>query len=89
LPTSPGPKKETARIAMRPTSPAVEMKKTQPLVTAPPPAARTAPLTVAPPPMTRTTATESIVDEIPMSLCWTLLAASAVILIIQIWNYFI
>jgi hypothetical protein len=27
------------------------------------------------------------VDEIPMPLCWALLGASAVILIIQIWNY--
>jgi hypothetical protein len=65
------------------------MKKTQPLVTVPPTAAPTAPLTVAPPPRTTTATTESVVDEIPMSFCWALLAVSAVILIIQIWNYFI
>jgi hypothetical protein len=27
------------------------------------------------------------IDEIPMPLCWALLATSAVILILQIWNY--
>jgi hypothetical protein len=27
------------------------------------------------------------IDRIPMPLCWTLLAVSATILILQIWNY--
>jgi hypothetical protein len=31
---------------------------------------------------------EAIVDLVPRWLCWTILAASAVILLIQIWNYF-
>lgn len=61
---------------------AVQMKKTQPLVTMPEPVPQSAPLTVA------TTKTEAIVDSIPMPLCWTLLGVSAVILIVQIWNYF-
>ena len=76
-PPLPGPKKETARIA------AVEMKKTQPIITMPATASQNAPLTVAP------TTTESIGHEIPMAFCWALLGVSAVILIIQIWNYFI
>ncbi len=73
-------------------SPSVEMKKTQPLITMPEPAPRsvpaprsaplTAPLPVAP------TSMATVIDAIPMSLCWGLLAASAVTLIIQIWNYF-
>jgi hypothetical protein len=41
----------------------------------------TAPLAVA------TTSVETIIETIPMSLCWGLLAAAAVTLIIQIWNY--
>jgi hypothetical protein len=62
---------------------AVEMKKTQPLITMPESVSRPAPLTVA------ATSMETIIDTIPMSLCWALLAASAVTLIIQIWNYFV
>jgi hypothetical protein len=27
------------------------------------------------------------VDQVPTPLCWTLLGASATILILQIWNY--
>jgi hypothetical protein len=87
-PPLPGPKKETARIAVLSAPPAksppsVEMKKTQPIVTMPATAPQSAPLTLAP------TTTESIGDEIPMAFCWALLGVSAVILIIQIWNYFI
>ena len=81
--SSPGPKKETARIAVLPdprpnASPAVQMKKNQPFITMP----ESAPLTVA------TKDTSAMVDAIPMPLCWTLLGVSTVILIIQIWNYF-
>jgi hypothetical protein len=84
---SPGPKKETARIMVLPdppakTAPAVQMKKTQPLTTMPEAAPQSAPLTVA------TTKTDPFVDSIPMPLCWALLGVSAVILIVQIWNYF-
>jgi len=81
--TTPAPKKETARIAVLPdsrTKPAVEMKKTQPLIDLPSvemPATR---VIVAPEPRPR-------IDAIPMPLCWALLAASAAILILQIWNY--
>ena len=85
--SSPGPKKETARIAVLPdlrpkASPAVQMKKTQPLITVPERTPQSAPLTVA------TKDTSGMVDAIPMRLCWTLLGVSTVILIIQIWNYF-
>jgi hypothetical protein len=88
VPLGPGPKKETARISVLPVSaaratPSVEMKKTQPLVTMPAPTPQAAPLTVAP------GTTQPIADEIPISVCWALLGVSAVILIIQIWNYFI
>ncbi len=85
--SSPGPKKETARIAVLPdphpnASPAVQMKKTQPLITMPESTPQSAPLTLA------TKDTSAMVDAIPMPLCWTLLGVSTVILIIQIWNYF-
>jgi hypothetical protein len=80
------PRKETARVAP-PTDPpsqrssAVEMKKTQPLFTMPGAAeAEVAPLTV-------TSGTEARVETIPVALCWTVFAVSALILIIQIWNY--
>ena len=63
-------------------APAVQMKKTQPLITMPEAAPQSAPLTVA------TTGTNPIVDPIPMPLCWTLLGVATVILIVQIWNYF-
>jgi hypothetical protein len=61
-------------------APAVQMKKTQPLITMPEAAPQSAPLTVA--------TTRTVTDPIPMPLCWTLLGVSAVILIVQIWNYF-
>ncbi len=85
--SSPGPKKETARIAVLPdprpkASPTVQRKKTQPLITMPESTPPSAPLTVA------TNDTSAIVDAIPIRLCWTLLGVSTVILIIQIWNYF-
>jgi hypothetical protein len=85
---SPGPKKETARITVLPdppvkSTPTVQMKKTQPLINMPAPRTEKAPIAVAPP------TPSAIVDAIPMPLCWTLLALSAVVLIIQIWGYFI
>ena len=85
-----GPKKETARISILPAPPArpaptVEMKKTQPLVSMPEPRTQTAPIAVNVEPVAPE---ETFVDELPMPICWALLAASAVILTIQIWNYF-
>lgn len=90
------PKKETARITVLPdppVKPAVEMKKTQPLIDLPkiePPVTRVtvastpapAPRPVAPQP-----ATQMRIDDLPMPLCWGLLATSVAILILQIWNY--
>ena len=86
--SSAGPKKETARIAVLPDPPPkspVQMKKTQPLITMPEAAPRPASVPV----VVANTSDETVVaDSIPMSLSWGLLAASAVTLIIQIWNYF-
>jgi len=88
--TSLGPKKETARIALMPEpparpAPAVQMKKTQPLIPMPQITPQTAPVAVAP---TEKAKGNAMMDAIPMPTCWTLLAGSAVILIIQIWTYF-
>jgi len=81
------PKKETARITVLPNppaKPAMEMKKMQPLIDLPAVDVPTTTVTVAskiePQPISK-------IDEIPMSLCWGLLGASAAILILQIWNY--
>ena len=91
--TTSAPKKETARITVLPDpppKPAVQMKKTQPLIDLP---AMEKPATAvnlapapepAPQPQPKP---QPRVDQIPMPLCWTLLGVSAAILIIQIWNY--
>ena len=81
------PKKETVRITVLPgppAKPAVQMKKTQPLIDLPAieTPATTVTLTPAPEPQP-----QPRIDQIPMLLCWALLAASATILILQIWNY--
>jgi len=68
------------------------MKKTQPLSTMPEPVAPVAPIT----PMITRPATpapappvaELAENGIPMALCWGLLALSAIVLLVQIWNYF-
>jgi hypothetical protein len=78
------PKKEPARITVPSdplANPAVQMRKTQLLTNLPAvemPAANMG--TVSPEPQRR-------IDAIPMLFCWALLAASAAILILQIWNY--
>jgi hypothetical protein len=82
---SPGPKKETARIAVLPKpavvpKPAVNMTKTQPLIMRPTPVVQTAPVIV-------TSRAPDPFDSIPRSLCWILLGLSALIFFIQIWNY--
>jgi len=81
--TTPAPKKETARITVLPdppAKPAVQMKKTQPLIDLPAIETPSTTVTVTPRPQLR-------IDQIPMPLCWALLAASGAILILQIWNY--
>ena len=70
LPSS-GPIKETVRIPL----PAVQAKKTQPLVAMPEVAPQSASIAVT---------TE---ERNPMPLLWLLLGVSALILIIQIWTY--
>ena len=86
MPTPAAPKKETARITVLPdppAKPAVQMKKTQPLIDLPKVEAPSMPVTVsAPPPAPR-----AGIDQIPMPLCWALFGISAAILILQIWNY--
>lgn len=81
------PTKETARITVvpdPPAKPAVEMKKTQPLIDLPRVEAPATKIIVTSPPQPEPAAT---VDNIPIPLCWTLLGASAATLILQIWNY--
>jgi hypothetical protein len=85
-----GPKKETARIAIMPEppvgpAPAVQMKKTQPLIPMPQISPQTAPVAAVPAEKAKGNA---MMDAISMPACWTLLGVSAVILIIQIWTYF-
>jgi hypothetical protein len=80
-----GPKKETARISVlpRPTpvvQPTVNMTKTQPLLVQPAGSIQPAPVVITSRPITRP-------DTISKPLCWTLLGVSAVIFLIQIWNY--
>lgn len=90
-----GPKKETARITVLPDppgKPAVQMKKTQPLIDLPPIEKPSTTVTVAPPPQPppqprAQTRPQTRIDQIPMPLCWALLATSATVLILQIWNY--
>jgi len=79
------PKTETARITLppEPPKPPVKMTKTQPLVAAPaaPRVPLTTPVIIAP------ARTELIVEAIPLSLCWGLVAISAATLLIAIWTY--
>jgi hypothetical protein len=80
-----GPKQETARISVLPrpapvAAPAINMTKTQPLLIHPTGAVPVAPVVITSRPV-------APVDAIPRSLAWSLLAVSAVIFLIQIWNY--
>jgi len=88
MPTPAAPKKETARITVLPdpsAKPAVQMKKTQPLIDLPAIEKPVAPVTVAPESQPES---KSRIDQIPMPLCWALFGGSVAILILQIWNYF-
>ena len=85
MPTPASPKKETARITVLPdppAKPAVQMKKTQPLIDLPKIEMPATTVTVTPQPLPQIG-----IAQIPVPLCWGLLAASAAILILQIWNY--
>ena len=84
---SPGPKKETARvpvIARTMPAPAVEMKKTQPLIAMPQITPQRGSIAAKPADKGEESA---ILNAIPMPICWALLGVSTVILIIQIWTY--
>jgi hypothetical protein len=82
-----GPKNETARINILPhpapvAGPATNMTKTQRLLIHPTGSAPVAPAVITSRPVVP-------VDTIPCSLAWGLLAISAVIFLIQIWNYIV
>lgn len=86
---SSAPKKETARITILPDPPArptasVQMKKTQPLINMPDANIRGPQINVAP-----NVARPEKTELVPTALCWAVLGASALILLIQIWNYFV
>ena len=84
---SPGPKKETARVpvmARTMPAPAVEMKKTQPLIAMPQITPQRGSIAAKPADKGEESA---ILNAIPMPICWALLGVSTVILIIQIWTY--
>jgi hypothetical protein len=86
-PTAHIPKTETARITVLPdppTKPAVEMRKTHPLIDLPRGEAPATKIIVTSQPQPEPVAK---IDNLPMPLCWALLGASAAILILQIWNY--
>ena len=85
-----GPNKETARVPLMPEPPAmpvpaVEMKKTQPLIAMPQITPKGPSMAVTP---IEKVEESAMLDAIPMSICWALLGVSTVILIIQIWTYF-
>jgi hypothetical protein len=85
--TTPAPKKETARITVLPdphAKLAVQMKKTQPLIDLPATETPSTAVTLTPEPAPER---QLRIDQVPTPLCWTLLGASATILILQIWNY--
>ncbi len=65
--------------------PAVEMKKTQPLIAMPQITPQNPSMAVTPTDKVEESAT---VNAFPMQICWALLGVSTVILIIQIWTYF-
>ncbi|MFN2622855.1 MAG: hypothetical protein ABR611_08430 [Chthoniobacterales bacterium] len=80
-----GPKKETARISILPKpaatpAPAINMTKTQPLLVHPPAGIQAAPVIITSKPL-------APLDAIPRPLCWAVLGISALIFLIQIWNY--
>ncbi len=88
-------KKETARITVLPdpvktAGPAVQMKKTQPLIDMPASSAPAAPIMTTaaseagPSP---STGDSPVFEEVPGVFYWALLGVSAVVLIIQILNY--
>ena len=73
LPKPPGPAATPA--------PAINMTKTQPLLIHPLPTA------VQPAPVIITSKPLAPLDAIPRPLCWAVLGISALIFLIQIWNY--
>jgi hypothetical protein len=88
--TTSAPKKETARITVLPNpqpKPAVQMKKTQPLIDLPAMETPATTVNLAPAPEPAPKPPQPRVDQIPKPLCWALLGVSAAILILQIWNY--
>jgi hypothetical protein len=84
-PSNRGPKKETARISILPRpapapAPSINMTKTQPLLIHPVATTQPAPVVITSRPV-------APVDVIPRSICWAIFGVSALIFLIQIWNY--
>jgi len=65
-------------------TPKGETTKTQPVVDLPAVETWPAQITVSAPPQP---ASQMRIDDMPTPFCWALLAMSAAILILQIWNY--
>lgn len=81
---SPGPKKETARVALVPdrkSGPVAPMSNTQSLVTPPAGRAGNLPMSIAPLP------SGNALDFIPMAFCWGVLGFSALLFLLQLWTY--
>ena len=82
-------KKKTARINIQPDppKPAVEIGKTQRLITVTATPAGPLPPKVAVAPQPPSASALTLLDSVPAPICWTLLGASALLLLIEIWNY--
>ncbi|MGI8821106.1 MAG: hypothetical protein ACR2ID_09610 [Chthoniobacterales bacterium] len=97
--TQSGPKKETARISILPEPAAppgatVKMAKTQPLLSTPlkvrsvpAPITKAALPTPAAPVVPAARGTLDLLDAVPVPIAWAICGISALILLIQIWNY--
>jgi hypothetical protein len=76
-PVTSAPKKETVRIPLTPEPLRSSQKKTQPLIPMPTVVSQNPPIAMAP------------VEKRSLLVYWMLLCISALILIIQIWTYFL
>ncbi len=73
-----GPRKETARIADSSMKATVRLSSVQPLLSPP---------DLRHPPVVANSQPARLVDSVPTSLCWGLLAASTLALLTQLWTY--
>jgi hypothetical protein len=87
--STPEPKKETVRIKVSPHRPSSSTSGPGPrdTVRIHLPAPSAIDKLAAPVAATAGSHPQSAIETIPLAACWALLAASVVILILQIWNY--